>query len=489
VGNNQVSLKVEPKLNADGVPKPANVVKDGQWALVWRLISAEINTQTNKYIEGYTRDGLKSLLDAQNALLPAGSSSLTIVKQTTTIKKTGESPVTLSSSPPYTTITSIITPLNEGNNIPPAFTSAIGNSGSVSFQLEYEPFIGSDGNSASGWTQTSIKSTVAAMTFPPRWIIRNGVNDNAPTAETNFKEFGKTTGTYNGNGAVAFEVAEDSDGDGLKDWWELKYKYNPVTENSGAIDTDNDGLTDLQEHTLYAAADGGKVEGPNPRNANTDGDSSGFTDGWEVMYGYDPLNSSDPVPTADDDSDGLTNYQEFTKGTHPKNANTDNDSSGFTDGWEVTYGYDPLSNTSPNPDGDDDSDGLKNKDEFTNGTNPKVADTDGDGFKDGWEVKYGYDPLDSSDPVSSADDDGDGLTNLQERDYGTDPTNPDTDGDGESDYIEVTNMQSEPDKWDPLNPNLPVKGHIGGTIQVGEGSGSSGTYNGGLNINAGTGGN
>src|SRR6266567_3674295 len=37
----------------------------------------------------------------------------------------------------------------------------------------------------------------------------------------------------------------------------------------------------------------------------------------------------------------------------------------------------------------------------------------------------------------SIDSDCDGLTNTEEKLYGTDPTNPDTDGDGYSDGVEV----------------------------------------------------
>jgi len=46
----------------------------------------------------------------------------------------------------------------------------------------------------------------------------------------------------------------------------------------------------------------------------------------------------------------------------------------------------------------------------------------------------------------SIDSDCDGLTNAEEKLYGTDPNNPDTDGDGYSDGVEVKSG------YDPLKP-------------------------------------
>ena len=56
-----------------------------------------------------------------------------------------------------------------------------------------------------------------------------------------------------------------------------------------------------------------------------------------------------------------------------------------------------------------------------------------------------------------ADDDGDGLTNSEEAALGTDPDNPDTDGDGLSDYLEVRVFGT-----DPLNPDTDGDGHPDG---------------------------
>ena len=76
---------------------------------------------------------------------------------------------------------------------------------------------------------------------------------------------------------------------------------------------------------------------------------------------------------------------------------------------------------------DADGDGLTNLEEYQRGTNPINSDTDGDGIPDGWEVKYGLDPLDESD--AAQDWDQDGISNLSEYEQDLDPTIADTDPD------------------------------------------------------------
>ncbi|MBM3452535.1 MAG: T9SS type B sorting domain-containing protein, partial [Bacteroidetes bacterium] len=87
-----------------------------------------------------------------------------------------------------------------------------------------------------------------------------------------------------------------------------------------------------------------------------------------------------------------------------------------------------------------------------NASNP---DTDGDGINDGTEVTNGSDPLDPCDPDDSSidcqiDTDADGLLDEEEALLCTSPTNFDTDGDGLSDGLEVTNGS---DPCDPCSPN------------------------------------
>ncbi len=56
--------------------------------------------------------------------------------------------------------------------------------------------------------------------------------------------------------------------------------------------------------------------------------------------------------------------------------------------------------------------------------------------------------------LGTADSDGDGLSNSEERRIGTDPYNPDTDGDGLTDYQEVREYATDPLKADTDGDNL-----------------------------------
>lgn len=69
-----------------------------------------------------------------------------------------------------------------------------------------------------------------------------------------------------------------------------------------------------------------------------------------------------------------------------------------------------------------------------------VVDSDDDGMPDDWERRYGlnpYDPSVPSDPTHPEDPDFDGLSSLQEYLLGLNPRNPDGDGDGRSDGVEI----------------------------------------------------
>jgi hypothetical protein len=80
------------------------------------------------------------------------------------------------------------------------------------------------------------------------------------------------------------KYADDSNGNGLPDDWERFYWGAGVVVTSGA-DDDSDGLTNVQEFALRT----------DPRKADTDND--GWTDGWENSNGKDPL-TADPSPLA-----------------------------------------------------------------------------------------------------------------------------------------------------------------------------------------------
>jgi outer membrane protein OmpA-like peptidoglycan-associated protein len=95
------------------------------------------------------------------------------------------------------------------------------------------------------------------------------------------------------------------------------------------------------------------------------------------------------------------------------------------------------------PDDDNDGDLLTNGYEARIGTDPNKADSDGDGLTDFEEVtKYNTKPL-------KADSDDDGLPDGDEvMKYHTDPLKTDTDGDGLTDGAEVSQYQTNPLKAD-----------------------------------------
>ena len=192
------------------------------------------------------------------------------------------------------------------------------------------------------------------------------------------------------------------------------------------------------------------------RRSGTDADGDGMPDWWENGNGLDPDDPADAV--ADNDGDGLTNLEEFSYETDPRNGDTDNDGlsdadelltwltdpnqpdtdrDNLTDSEEaLSYGTDPLL-------ADSDGDGLGDGDEIrAHGTNPLDPDSDADGMSDGFEVANGLDPLDAAD--ASLDGDGDGLTNLEEFGAGTDVHIADTDGDGLRDGEEVNTTLTDP---------------------------------------------
>jgi hypothetical protein len=55
---------------------------------------------------------------------------------------------------------------------------------------------------------------------------------------------------------------------------------------------------------------------PGPPTGSQDTDGDGMPDAWETAYGFDPFNPQDAA--LDSDNDGLTNLQEFHAGTYPR---------------------------------------------------------------------------------------------------------------------------------------------------------------------------
>ncbi|MFX1563112.1 MAG: C25 family cysteine peptidase [Promethearchaeota archaeon] len=131
----------------------------------------------------------------------------------------------------------------------------------------------------------------------------------------------------------------DPDNDNLPTYWENMFGLNPAIPD-GTEDTDDDGLTNFEEFTLFT----------NPVNFDTEGD--GMSDGWEHQYGLDVFSDDSQE---DPDNDQLVNFDEFLWGTNPHSEDSDGD--GLPDYTEIMLGTNPA-----NP--DTDSDGLPDSHDF-----------------------------------------------------------------------------------------------------------------------------
>ncbi len=98
---------------------------------------------------------------------------------------------------------------------------------------------------------------------------------------------------------------------------------------------------------------------------------------------------------------------------------------------------------------DADMDGVPDSDEINvYFTDPQNPDTDGDGYSDWEELNNGYSPHNiKAVKLEDNDYDNDGLSDRMELNFKTNLTNPDTDGDGYKDGEEINNG------YDPLNNN------------------------------------
>ena len=288
---------------------------------------------------------------------------------------------------------------------------------------------------------------------------------------------------------MVLPASADTDDDGLSDYYEFYYPDVAINPNGsisfGAIyedspifnasqfslpnpfwnDTDLDGFLDGQEYDWgYSVvfpdtdfdlipdsiedADGDGIKDATETGAKLwDSDSDVMDDGYEVLYGFDPLDPDDAM--YDNDTDGYDfdrngsvagseqffNYEEYLARTDPFDSDTDDD--GMNDGFEAYYELDPKNDIDADYDNDDDGIGwygykginnpLTNLEEYNLNTDPNDNDTDDDQLPDGWEVHFYLDPLDADD--ADDDTDNDGLDNLEEYTNELYPNNNDTDGD------------------------------------------------------------
>jgi len=197
----------------------------------------------------------------------------------------------------------------------------------------------------------------------------------------------------------------------------------PNDENNAPLDTDQDGVIDLEDaFPLDPAEWADNDQDGIGNNADPDDDNDGFFDDIERLAGTDPLDFlSKPMDT---DQDGIINLLDL-----------DDDNDGFEDTLELEVGTDPLDvNNFPLDtdqdliidfyDEDDDNDGQSDATELQCGSDPlnnrsRALDTDNDGIPD----------------CLDEDDDGDGYEDELEQAFNTDPLNeneyPNLDGDGD----------------------------------------------------------
>jgi fibronectin-binding autotransporter adhesin len=343
------------------------------------------------------------------------------------------------------------------------------------FQVE----VSDESTNAATYTITSAKTNALASTDSNT----NGIPDDI---ETYLASIGVAAGSIT--------TTNDSDGDGVPDWMEVKNGNNPLDANSPATDgktLNTNGISNGVAEYLNS------IGATTPTTTSTDSDGDGIPDVIEVEMGYNPMDDNNPTANGDnastDDSrvkNGLAYYLASIGANTPTYANTDSDGDGIPDATEVANGTDPQDASKPTASGDgDNGNGVTNAvnallqglttPTSTGGTATlttpitKTSDSDGDGIPDWMEVKNGYDPLNANSPATSgettaiqallnampntpttimrpatasSDSDGDGIPDATEIANGNDPQNvndptasgnEDSDGDGVTDAVEA----------------------------------------------------
>ena len=119
---------------------------------------------------------------------------------------------------------------------------------------------------------------------------------------------------------------EDTDSDGLPDWFEW-HEFGSL-DNNASSDPDADGML-MSEERQFGLSAVIKDE---------------FMEGGGSIRRSSTIGYIEFLPSEDADGDGLNKAQELALGT--SDENTDSDGDGFSDGLEVSYGSDPTDSAS-----------------------------------------------------------------------------------------------------------------------------------------------
>lgn len=280
----------------------------------------------------------------------------------------------------------------------------------------------------------------------------------------------------------------DGDGmpDGWIDGWDFETRTTKASLKNGIMDVGEYEDANLNGKVDIGGWNNGDGPGEtDPLDDDTDG--GGALDGWEAVNGYDPLDALDDDQIKDYDKDGLSDHEENTSVPMTKWNDPDSDGDGLWDGYNIYFqgdqklgertghnGFPTTNATNPDTDGDGLTDGGEVTGSAGKRTDPTNTDTDGDGLWDGQnhmghlgELALHH-PLQtrSTDPtLKDTDDDGlwDGLNMtfnstqvIGEISVKTNPLKKDTDFDDLSDWVEV-----KIDRWpnttaiDTTDPNNP----------------------------------
>ncbi|MHA2248039.1 MAG: right-handed parallel beta-helix repeat-containing protein [Candidatus Hodarchaeales archaeon] len=191
---------------------------------------------------------------------------------------------------------------------------------------------------------------------------------------------------------------------GMTNIYDPEPEWNDIFENCfiswEKYDSDHDGLTDEQE----------MVNGTNPFLADTDSDN--FMDGYEVIYGSDPLDNSDYPLLWKEDYDTLLMYLDGNATLLDRLITWADENTtllktvyALASGNEIYLQTLNASCITQFEDivaiieqlgisvGDTDYDGLSDLEELSYGTSIVSIDTDCDNLNDAFEIKIGTDPL------------------------------------------------------------------------------------------------